>query len=191
MPLTKTAKADLSEEELAVLAKSGDSAAANMLVSKLYTQVYFAAERYSFLGIEQADLIQEGMIGVLSAMRTFKPGAATSFKTYAGTCIDNRLNSVARQVCSKKQIPADKITSISYFLQDSALNPEESVIEKERFNEISTALKAKLSTFEFEILNKYLSGYSAAEIADSLGIDVKRVSNALYRIRQKFHFILK
>ena len=40
-------------------------------------------------------------------------------------------------------------------------------------------------------IGRLVEGKDAAEIADILGINAKRVSNALYRIRQKFHFILK
>ncbi|MBQ6381427.1 MAG: sigma-70 family RNA polymerase sigma factor [Clostridia bacterium] len=180
-----------SEEELAALAKAGDSKAAEELVSRLYMLVYYAAHRYEWLGIEISDLVQEGMIGLLNAMRSYKPDSGTKFKTYANVCVDNHFCSLARKAYRAKQIPQDKITVVHHFIQDAALNPEETVIEKERLKEITVALKSKLSDFEFEILNKYLSGYSAAEIADILGIDVKRVSNALYRIRQKFHFILK
>ncbi|MBE6819225.1 MAG: sigma-70 family RNA polymerase sigma factor [Ruminococcaceae bacterium] len=181
----------ISEEELASSAKAGDSKAANELVSRLYLLVSFAADRYSALGIEKADLVQEGMLAVLNAIRSYKPEANAKFKTYANTCVYNHYNSLARKVSQKKQIPQDKITVIHYFIQDQAPNPEESVIEKERLEEITAALRARLSDFEYEVLNKYLSGYSAAEIAEIFGITVKRVSNALYRIRQKFHFILK
>ncbi|MBR2590806.1 MAG: sigma-70 family RNA polymerase sigma factor [Clostridia bacterium] len=180
-----------SEEELVAFAKSGDSVAANELVLRLYTLVYFTSEKYTGLGIERADLIQEGMIGVLGAMRTFHPESGTKFKTYAARCVDHHFYSLARKVYRKKHIPRDKIVSISHYISNEAQNPEQLVIEKERQEEITAALKAKLSNFEFEILYKYLSGYSAAEIAELLGIDVKQVSNALYRIRQKFHFILK
>lgn len=190
MHLSEKEYTAMSEEELALRAKYDDYAA-GALIERLYTLVYFASEKYLGLGIERADLLQEGMIGVLNAIRTFRPDANTKFKTYASRCVYHHYNSLARKVSRKKLIPQEKIVCVSYSIQDDAQNPEQLVIEKERQEEITKAIQAKLSSFEFEIFYKYLSGYSAAEIADTLGIDVKRVSNALYRIRQKFHFILK
>ena len=181
----------LSEEELAALAKSGDEGAASELVTRLYFLVAYVAEQHSAIGIEKADLIQEGMLAVLGAIAGFRPERGVKFKTYAGRCVHHHFQTLARKVYRKKHIPPQKLISQQNFIQDEAFNPEELVIEKERLSEITSALKSKLSDFEFEILNKYLSGYSAAEIAASSGKSVKSISNALYRIRQKFHFILK
>ena len=153
--------------------------------------MFFASEKFIGIGLERDDLVQEGMIAVLNAIRTFNANAGVTFKTYANRCVYNHFNSIARSVQQKKHIPKEKLVSINNFIQDNTQNPEQMVIEKERIDEITKALQAKLSELEFEILNKYLSGYSAAEIAENLGINVKRVTNALYRIRQKFHFILK
>lgn len=181
-----------TEEELALLAKQGDSSAASELVLRLYMLVYFTVDNFSAQGIEKADLIQEGMIGLLNALHSFNPKYKTSFKTYARSCIINHLSTVSRKLTQKKQIPQDKLVSISKNeIYDFELSPEEKYIENERFSEINNSLKSKLSNFEYEILQKYLSGYSAAEIAEIFSIDVKSVSNGLYRIRQKFHSIIK
>ena len=188
---SNTAFSAYSEEQLVMLVKQGNTHAANDLITRLYSLVYFASEKFTGIGLEREDLVQEGMIAVLNAMRTFKADAGVAFKTYANRCVYNHFNSIARSMLQKKHIPKEKLVSDNHFIQDETQNPELMVIEKERVEEITKALKAKLSEFEFEILNQYLSGYSAAEIAERFGIDVKRVTNALYRIRQKFHFILK
>ena len=180
-----------SEEELVPLAKGGNQSAASELVARMYSLVYYASEKFLGIGIERADLIQEGMIALLYAVQHFKPQNGASFKTYAGRCIYNRYSSLAREVLQKKHIPKEKIVSLDYIVQEDTQNPEQLVIEKERIEEITAAVQAKLSSFEYSVFQKYLSGYSAAEIADSFGINVKQVNNALYRIRQKFHFILK
>ncbi len=180
-----------SEERLAVLAKAGNQNAASELVIRLYSLVYFASEKFSGIGLERADLVQEGMIAVLNAINHFQPQGGASFKTYANRCIYNHYNSLTRELWQKKRIPKEKIVSLDVSVSEDTQNPEQLVIEKERVEEITAALQAKLSSFEYTVFQKYLSGYSAAEIAENFGINVKQVNNALYRIRQKFHFILK
>ena len=186
-----TAFSAYSEEQLVVLVKQGNALAANELITRLYSLVFFASDKFMGIGLERDDLVQEGMIAVLNAIRSFDANAGVTFKTYANRCVYNHFYSITRSVQQKKHIPKEKLVSVNHFIQDNTQNPEQMVIEKERVDEITKALQAKLSELEFEIFNKYLSGYSAAEIAEILGINVKRVTNALYRIRQKFHFILK
>lgn len=182
----------LSDEEVVLLAKSGDSRAANEIVTRMYPLAYYAAESYSGFGLEKADLIQEAMLGLISAVRTFDTQKSTRFKTYANSCISNHLSSVLRRQNQKKQIPQEKLTSIDNLsLKTTVLSPEEQIIQKEQVSDMMRRLNQTLSDFEKQILIQYLSGYSAAEIADTLGINVKRVSNALYRIRQKFHSLIK
>ena len=192
MPSIPFDDANYSDEALVALAKNGNDAAANELVRRMYSLVYFAAESFYHNGMEKADLIQEGMIGLIRAIRTYDPQNSTRFKTYAKSCVTHHLSSTIRRLNQKKQIPQDKLISINKFsLQSTVSGPEELMIARERYAAIMNTLHTELSEFEFEIFKKYLSGYSAAEIADLLGIHVKRVSNALYRIRQKFHSILK
>ena len=182
---------NMTDEQLLCLAREGDSFAADELVSRLYPTVVYLVEKVSFFGIEKSDLIQEGMVGLIAAIHAFDTAADVKFKTFAKSCIVNHLNSTLRRLYRKNQIPQEKLVSINkVFIQDTVMSPEDALIERERVSEWITRLEAKLSAFEIEILKKYLSGYSAAEIAEQLGISVKRVSNALYRIRQKFHSLI-
>ena len=182
---------NMSDEQLLCLAREGDSFAADELVSRIYPTVAYLVDKIAYFGIEKSDLIQEGMIGVIAAIHSFDRTADVKFKTYAKSCILNQLNSTIRRLYQKKQIPREKLVSINkVFIQDTVKSPEEAFIERENISELITRLEAKLSAFEMDILKKYLSGYSAAEIAGQLGISVKRVSNALYRVRQKFHSLI-
>ena len=57
--------------------------------------------------------------------------------------------------------------------------------EKENYNSLEHSIKEELSDFEYQVLCEFLSDKSYADIADSLGVSVKSVDNALKRVRLK------
>ena len=180
------------DEKLVEFAKSGDEKATNVLLLRMKPVVFNSAKAYENKSVELADLTQEGMIALIKAIRTYNSGENAKFKTYAKSCINHHLSSTIRRLYRKKQIPQDKLISINKVsLQNTVSGPEDLFIENESGSDLMGKLKAEFSELEFEIFKKYLSGYSVAEIADIFGINVKSVSNALYRIRQKFHSLNK
>jgi RNA polymerase sigma-32 factor len=79
--------ARLSREEeyaLAVRLRSGDSAAAHELVEANLRFVVAIALQYRRYGIPIWDLIAEGSLGLMMAVRKFDPDRGTRFVTYAG-----------------------------------------------------------------------------------------------------------
>jgi RNA polymerase sporulation-specific sigma factor len=64
-------------------------------------------------------------------------------------------------------------------------DPEELVIAREGAEEILEALSGRLSGFEFNVLELYLSGLSYTEIAVRISKPVKSVDNAVQRFRRK------
>ena len=79
--------AGYTDVQLQRLAVSSDRAAEEELV-KRYMQLVRACSRPLFLaGGDSEDLIQEGMFGLLSAIKEFDPDNGSSFKTFAEHCI--------------------------------------------------------------------------------------------------------
>ena len=77
----------LTDEQLCACAAEGEPEAETLLVTR-YTVMVRACARPLFLaGGDSEDLIQEGMLGLLTAIRGFDPGRDTSFRTYAEICI--------------------------------------------------------------------------------------------------------
>lgn len=90
---------------LVKLASSGDNEALSLLVSKMIPDVRREASKFSgAVGVDSDDLFQEGMIGLLSAARSYKTDCGASFRTYASVCVRNRIisavKSVRRQKCA-------------------------------------------------------------------------------------------
>lgn len=74
------------EEELALLrrAAQGDRTAADRLITSHLPFVCNIARRYSRYGAPVNDLVQEGVIGLMQAVRKFNPDSGARLSTYAG-----------------------------------------------------------------------------------------------------------
>jgi len=183
----------LSDEALCAKSAAGSSAAEEELVRR-YGRLVRASARPLFLaGGDSEDLIQEGMLGLLTAIRSFDPAKAASFHTYAEICIRSKLVTAVRAAQRDKHLPLNHSISFetplfdgtSEFLFSSEESPEDVVIGREELQERIDALKGQLSGFEAEILSYYLGGLSCAEIASRVGRTTKSIDNAVQRIRRK------
>jgi RNA polymerase sporulation-specific sigma factor len=184
-----------SDEDLSALAASGSAQAEEILITRYAQLVRVCARPYFLAGGDGEDLIQEGMLGLLSAVREYRADRNTAFKTYAEICIRRRLISAVRSYARDKNLPLNK--AISYqplsfcpggedALSDQSVpNPEEVLIGREQANERTAQLKSRLSAFEAKVLSLYLQGLSCGEIAVKLNRSYKSVDNAVQRVRHK------
>ena len=183
----------MTDEEICLLAGAGNAAAEEALVQRYGRMVRACARPLFLAGGDSEDLFQEGMMGLLSAIRSFESGRDASFRTYAEVCIRRRLYSAIRAAQGNKHFPLNHSVSFepplfdgtSAHLFSSEESPEDVVIGREELRERLDALKGQLSGFEAEILSYYLGGLSCAEIASQVGRSTKSVDNAVQRIRRK------
>ena len=172
---------------------AGDPEAEEALVSEYARLVRICARPYFLAGGDSEDLIQEGMLGLLSAIRTFDSEKGVKFSTYAEFCIRRRIFSAIRSASGNKHTPLNSYISLespqldecntqsAYFLRD----PEDFVIARESAGEVERLLYGALSRFESGVLELFLEGMSYKEMAVRLGKPVKSVDNAVQRIRRK------
>lgn len=187
----------MTDTELQELSLSGDSAAGNELVLRYGRLVKICARPYFLAGGDSEDLLQEGMLGLLSAMREYDSGFGTSFKTYAELCIKRRLISAVKSASRLKHAPLNDGVSLEEILSDETQThsvytgeaftrtPEEQVLARESKYDFITTYSRYLSKFENEILEHYLDGLSYSEIAEKCNRSPKSVDNAVQRIRHK------
>lgn len=180
------------------LAASGDRQAEEDLVVRYNRLVRICARPYFLAGGDSEDLIQEGMVGLLAAIREYDPEKAASFRTYAEVCIKNRLFSVIKAAARDKHIPLNNSVSfgtplfsgngdpLAFSAPDGqGTDPEEIFLSRESFRERLEALIGQLSGFEASVLRLYLNGLSYSEIAAEVNKSPKSVDNAVQRIRRK------
>lgn len=184
----------LTDEELIAQARTGQKGAEEELAQRYIRLVRICSRPFFLSGGDSEDLIQEGMLGLLSAIREFDPQKGASFKTYAEICIRNRIQSAIRSASRKKHAPLNDGVSLDEVLSDETQSlgtqyfqrsPEEQVLARETENEFITAYSQRLSRFESQILSLYLDGLSYQEMAVITRRDVKAVDNAVQRIRKK------
>ena len=186
----------LSDPDLVSLAISGDSLAEETLLSRYSRAVRACARPLFLMGGDSEDLIQEGMMGLLSAIRNYNAAEGTTFRTYAEHCIRMRLLSAIKSASRLKHIPLNDGISLEQLSDDSGAdlsafpvgflrNPEELVLARESKEELDAAFSRCLSRFEIKVLDLYLEGLSYREIAQRLSRDAKSVDNAVQRIRRK------
>lgn len=187
-----------ADEALCSLAASGDRIAEEALVMRYNRLVRVCARPYFLAGGDSEDLIQEGMVGLLNAIREYVPGKGSSFRTYAETCIRNRILSAIRAAARDKHTPLNHYVSYETPLLDGNTDsyplsasrqpqqsPEDMLISREERRERLGTLKGQLSGFEAQILDLYLRGLSYMEIASEVDRSPKAVDNAVQRIRRK------
>lgn len=188
--------AALSDTELVQLAQQQDSLAEEVLAVR-YAQLVRACARPLFLaGGDSEDLIQEGMFGLLNAIRQYSPGLGASFHTFAEHCIHTRLLSAIKSASRLKHFPLNDGMSLELLSEDPSSplstanevfrrSPEDMVLARESKEEIYDVLAQCLSRFEAKVLESYLEGLSYREIAARVNKDEKAIDNAVQRIRRK------
>lgn len=192
--LEKACFAELQDdEELCRKAACNDVEAEEKLVRKYGRLVRICARPYFLVGGDSEDLIQEGMLGLLSAVRHYDPTREVPFLVYAESCIRKRLYDAIKTASRAKRMPLNNYISFespqfdetvaftAYFQRD----PEDIVIARECTDEIKRRLYDSLSKLEKEILTLYLEGMSYKEMSERVNKSAKSVDNAVQRIRQK------
>ena len=69
---------------------SGDSVAADKLIEHNLRLVVHIAKKYAQAGVDQDDLVSIGSLGLVKAVKTFKPEAG-KLTAYASRCIENEI----------------------------------------------------------------------------------------------------
>ena len=164
-------------------AAAGDQEAFALLVHRMMPLIHAQVHSCRCVGTEDEDLAQEALMGLLAAVRTYRPDGGASFTTYATACIRHRLLSVARRYGPR----ADREQSLedSPELPDSTVDPALLLMDKEELDGLLHRLRTRLTETEYRVLLLRLGDCSYAEIAARLGITVKAVDNAVQRMRRK------
>ena len=188
--------AALSDNELLQMSSQNDRFAEETLAERYFRLVRVCSRPFFLAGGDSEDLIQEGMFGLLSAIRQFSPSVGSSFHTFAEHCIRMRLLSAVRSASRLKHFPLNDGMSLEQLSEDPSSplattyeifqrSTEDLVLAKESKEELYQIFAQCLSKLETRVLELYLDGLSYREIAHQLGKDEKAIDNAVQRIRRK------
>ena len=175
----------MTSEALVSQIKAGNDGAFNELAARFSKTVTALSAKYFSVSLTREDWFQEGMIGLLNAVRSFSEDKGTAFSTYACVCISNRLSSVCRRVSGRSNSPLDESLELDDSVVPPAASAEESYINNEYSISITEKFFSILSEAERKVLGFYIAGYSYREIADRLSMTEKSVGNAICRAKAK------
>lgn len=164
-------------------AAAGDQEAFALLVHRMTPLIHAQVHGFRCAGVEDEDLVQEALMGLLAAVRTYRLDGGATFTTYATACIRHRLLSIARRYgpLADHEVPIED----SPELPDDAADPALRLQEQEALEGLLDRLRTRLTDREYRVLLLRLGDCSYAEIAARLGTTVKAVDNAVQRIRRK------
>ena len=154
------------------------------LIREYMKKVEICSRRYFLLGGDNDDLFQEGMIGLLNAIRTFDESRDVSFNTYAEACINNRLRDTITLNRYREYLLIDE-NEEEYMPSDPDNNPETEYINNSSYKELLNVIYKNLSRYEKEVLKLYLKGVPHQEIAKLTNKPIDSVYNAVQRIKVK------
>jgi RNA polymerase sporulation-specific sigma factor len=184
----------LSDEELCAQVRrdGGKSSEAEQdLVRRYLSTVRSITRPYYLAGGDSEDLMQEGMIGLLMAIRQFDPDKEARFSAFASRCIRNRVFNVIKAASRQKHQPLENYVSLTGGAGPDVqgipwvAGPEDEFLRGEADHELRGRLDTLLSPMENRVLGDYLDGLSYRDIARRIGRTEKSVDNAVQRIRKK------
>lgn len=196
----------MTDEQLLCDYKNGNQEIMDYLMVKYKFMVRKKARAMYLLGGENEDLIQEGMIGLIKAVRDFDVTQKTSFSSFAELCVSRQMYSAIEASNRKKHLPLNSYISlyedseqegegrslplIDTIESSKENDPEVLYFGKEYTEAFAEQLKELLSPLENHVLYLHLMGTDYRTIAELLGKNPKSVDNALQRIKTKAQKIL-
>ena len=196
-----------TDEQLIQFYREGESYIMDYLLSKYKSLVRNKTRSLFLIGGDRDDLIQEGMIGLMKAVRDYQLGSPASFSSFATLCITRQIYTAIEASQRNKHIPLNTYVSLNETtesiepdhpipLMDTLeskgdIDPEDIFIGKEFTTELLSQLQHTLSKYELQVLYLHLMGSNTKIISSMLGKSEKSVINAIQRCKNKTELLLK
>ncbi len=193
------------DNELVLLVQDGNTQALEFLIYKYKSFVRAKAKTYFLVGADHEDIAQEGMIGLYKAIRDFQADKLSSFRGFAELCITRQIITAIKTATRQKHMPLNSYISLDKPIYDEdsertlldvleatiAMDPQELLVNRERYGEMESKLAELLSSLERKVLLLYLEGKTYQEISSDLNRHAKSIDNALQRVKRKLEKYLE
>ena len=193
-----------TDEKLVTLAQEGDEIAEEFLIRKYKDVVRSKAHLYFMVGADSEDIVQEGMIGIFKAIRSYNMTKQASFHTFAEICINRQILTAIKRATRLKHSPLNTSVSLNKPLSDldsdttleetlssnSNTDPEALFLLKEDMGYIEGNGAEIFSDLELSVWNEYLKGKTYLQIAEITGRPPKAIDNAIQRTKRKLELYL-
>ena len=152
----------MTDEKLIENINNEDKMALNCLMKRYNEIVNLKANKFFMVGAEKEDMVQEGMIGLYKAIKSFDVEKQNSFKTFANMCIERQLITAVKNSNRQKHSPLNSSISLNAAAYDDNENvdkieildikasndPSDIIADREYFKSMEEKIKETLSEFE-------------------------------------------
>lgn len=183
----KNTYALLSDDELALVAAHNKDALLALVV-RHSGLVEKKARAMCVPPVEQEDLFQEGVIGLLDAVKAYRADKGAGFVTFANVCVKNKMLSVLSK--RGRFVSLEDAENLQQ-TEETQESPESILLRKEQERAMLEKVSGELSAAEWDVLQLYLRGFSYNRIASELKTSVKAADNAMQRVRRKLRLVLR
>jgi len=191
---------DLNDYEIMYMVEENDDAR-DLLFNKYRPIIVNIANKYKLdgerLGFEVDDLVQEGYLGLYSAIRNYNCEEDALFYTYALLSIKSKILNALKIGNTQKKKSLNYSISLStpidydsdlllgdFIIDDKAINPDKVLDEKVIFDNLRFFLYS-LDINRASIFELNLNGFNNRDISNLLNCPVKTVANTLFRVKKK------
>ena len=182
-----------NDSELINKAKNGDAKAYEGLLKKYKNSVYNLVYRMVRDVQEAEDLTQEAFIKAFNSLASFNEEYAFStwlYKIATNNCIDFFRKRKLQTYSLDKPIQY-KDSEIQHEIPDPDLNPEKSILARERSSMIQEAIETLPEKYYTAIVLRHNDEKSYEEIAEILELPLGTVKARIFRAREMLNKVLK
>lgn len=184
------------DKEIIKLAQNGDEEAIEHIVKEYHKVIHRNNRSFFLKGGDADDLVQEGFIGLIKAIKSYDETRNACFNTFANLCIRRQM------ITAIKNHNADKYKNLNLAMQgedysehDESVkyaapsidfhSPEDICLGKELFDLLINHLSKVLSPLEKKTFKYLYQEYTYVEIAEFLNEPPKKIDNTIQRIKKK------
>ena len=184
------------DERDVMLAKNGDNEAMEKVFLKYRNDILRNSKNFFIKGGDVDDLLQEGYIGLIKAIKSYDETREVCFSTFANICIkrqiitavkasnSNRNQKLNVSIIGSKDVNIDDLVqysrpSVSFF------SPEDILLGKELVGAMGEFLNENLTPLEKKVFYYTCKQYKYMEIAELLNEPAKKIDNTIQRVRKK------
>ena len=174
-----------NDSDILLRAKADNNAAFSELTEIYSPLIDSMVERYRAeakeCNLEPDDLCQEAVIALYGAVKAYNmEQSGVTFGLFAKICIRNRFIGIIRK---QRGRVSGELRDCSP--EESAVNPEQDIINRENYERLTNVIDESLTSYEKSVFKLFILDKSYREIARALERDVKSVDNAVCRIKKK------
>jgi RNA polymerase sporulation-specific sigma factor len=179
----------MDDSALTAAAQRGDQLAFERLLRRYQGLLDAQGSRFFLPGGDQDDVAQEARIGFMKAVRFYRAGRGSSFRTFARLCVSRQLASAVTVARRAKHQPLNESARGERAERTPAALPDreeplDQLVARDRLGDLIRQA-GEFSELERRVLAHALAGWSSGEAARRLGLPRRSTDNALQRAKRK------